>query len=86
MRRSSQKHPFPILTHTDTGLKMRASVPRWWPRDLDAVHLPIPDYPRCLFDLSEKESGEFVEENEARYFGIPEDHFTSSLQVVQQES
>lgn len=76
-------HPFPLLTHADTGLKLRASVPGWWPRHLDTLQLPVPDYPRCLFDLSEKGEEEAEEEDE-RYFGIPEERFTSSLQVLQE--
>ena len=76
-------HPFPLLTHVDTGLKLRASVPGWWPRHLDMLQLPVPDYPRCLFDLSEKGEEEAEEEDE-RYFGIPEERFTSSLQVLQE--
>ncbi|KAI2807055.1 Iron-sulfur clusters incorporation protein [Blomia tropicalis] len=46
---------FPLLTHKDTGLKMSVSIPNWWPTQVDQLQLPVPDYPKCLFNLKDEE-------------------------------
>lgn len=83
IHRSVTGSPFPILTHTDTGLKMRASIPAWWPARYDVQQLPIPDYPRCLFDLSPNKNADV---EIPKFYGIPKDQFTTSLQVIPETS
>lgn len=41
----------PPLKHKDTGLRLKAIQPFWWPLDIDKQQLPIPDYPRCMFNF-----------------------------------
>ena len=44
------------LYHNDTGLKLRASIPIWWPKNFDQIYLNVPKYPECLFNFDNQNS------------------------------
>lgn len=48
--------PYGPLTHPDSGLRLEASVPEWWPPDYLSPQLEAPDYPRSLFNLWKEEA------------------------------
>ncbi|XP_046911129.1 iron-sulfur cluster assembly factor IBA57, mitochondrial [Dermatophagoides farinae] len=44
------------LYHIDTNLKLRASIPKWWPKNFDQIYLNAPKYPECLFNFDSQNS------------------------------
>lgn len=42
------------LVHNDTGLKISAFIPKWWPENYNEIYLPVPTYPDCMFNLQPK--------------------------------
>ena len=45
----------PMLSHNDTGIQVQTKIPFWWPHDLENPQLPIPEYPKSMFNFTKVE-------------------------------
>lgn len=69
---NNAKHPigsevYQNLEHNDTGLKISAFIPKWWPKDYNEIYLPVPVYPDCMFNFQPKTMVDLKIENESLF-------------------